>query len=971
MLTWNLANMTRSRTRELELKVLLDTERPDVAALTEVELDAQDTSLHIPGYKIFYALPISNKIRVLMLLKESLVKSSSPSLIIASHQEIWIKFSRHAAGSWTVGAYYRQWSRHEGLDLDSFCDNIRRLSASSPYVTILGDFNLDVSRRSDPNYYRRLLLDKLLNFLSELGFHLENRLDSPTFFSHGHFLTPELDRIRRESVLDLVFTLGVRERPALQVLHAAATDHKPVVVDYPGRGPAAAGGIKELCRRDFKNIPRGALLMLVNATNLSRVFEEEDVDKILGMIMAEIHRALDLAAPVVSTLVKDRPDPLHLSYETRQTMQSRDRAAKMRDWQLYRKLRNKAAREVRRDRLQSNLDRLRKTAGDAKQLWQLADSMTGRARTGGLPARLSDGGKMVEGDDKLATVMNDFYIEKIARIRRGIEQERLSRAGQPQQQQQEQLQQRQHPTSFSFRMPTESETLRTIMGLRNTGALGDDAVPVGVLKEMAPALAAPMAHLARRSLTVGWFPSAFKIANVVPIIKKGKDPSLPASYRPVSLLPVLSKVLESLVQQQLSPYLSSLLPTSQWGFRKGRSTAAALAAAHASWSGHRAAGEVVGVAAFDFSSAFDTIGFGELVSKLDELGFSDGAKKWISHYLHGRRQRVRYGGCCSALQDVTCGVPQGSILGPTLFITLTYDLPKHLGLDEQSDGIAIYADDVTIWSAHKSADKVRERLEHLSLKLGEYALENSLALNASKTQAIWFGMSSPPLLLIGNSRIKPQEELQLLGITFNNRMSLAPHLRSLEGTAKSLSALTRRLLLHLPRGQQVCEVVRALVSGRVCYGSILFPLRLSDDDSVSQLMQAIQVQVNNIARQLLGVTRADKMLVEDMLYLTGLPSLNRFAVRAATIALWKSLKSCDGPGGAKNPLGTYLVSPSSSSRLTRSVTAGDLPPPLRKRTETYVWHAVKIYNMIPSLRSASSLASVQRLADSFSSSVPL
>ena len=206
-------------------------------------------------------------------------------------------------------------------------------------------------------------------------------------------------------------------------------------------------------------------------------------------------------------------------------------------------------------------------------------------------------------------------------------------------------------------------------------------------------------------------------------------------------------------------------------------------------------------------------------------------------------------------------------------------------------------------------------------------------------------------------------------------LSIAPHLRSLSSAARSLVALTRRLLLHLPRGRHVQDVVRALVVGRLCYGCILISPRLSSEDPSCQLVQSLQTSVNDMARLLIGARRADKITVEELLELTGMPALNRVVVKTILCETWKCLHSSDGPDGGLNPLGKMLSLPlpssSSSVRVTRSISAGTLPPPLRIRADTFAWHAAKLYNDLPPLRSAPSLSAARRFAESFSSAVPL
>ena len=713
--------------------------------------------------------------------------------------------------------------------------------------------------------------------------------------------------------------------------------------------------------------------MAINAAKISEVFEEDDVDKVAETLVEELTASLDLIAPLRPIHIKERSSPLYLRKETREIMVARDAAAAKKDWSLYRRMRNLASRRVRQDRVSSNLDLLGRLGKDPKMVWRLADSLTGRGRNGTLPTRLKQDGQLVGGDDKLADIMNCHYIAKIAKIREGIEQERRQRPSSSSPSSSPSTLPPASSSSFTLRAPTPWEVQKTIGRLRNTPAVGEDGIPTKVIKDLSQVLAAPLAHLAARSFATGRVPAVFKTANVVPVYKKGKDPSQPSSFRPVAILCALSKVLESLVLAQLSPFLVQRMPNEQWGFRPGRSTAGALAAAQGSWMRARVQGETVAIAAFDFSSAFDTLGVEELVLKLRSLNIGEKAVHWFRDYLSNRQQRVKYGTARSSLRDVVFGVPQGSLLGPVLFTTLIADLPSTVSGCSNNVGVTLYADDTCIWSAHKNPAVAKKELEQASSRLLSYALENSLALNPAKTQLLWSNNPSP--IIVGNTLVRPQDELLLLGVKFDGKLTIKPHLQSLVGTARSLLSMTRRLLLHLPRGQQVQDIVRALVVGRLCYGSILVPPRLSEDDPCCQLLQSVQTTVNDIARQLMGVSRSDRIPVEQLLDATDMPSLNRAVIKTIQCEAWKCLRSCDGPGGGLNPLGMILShSPVSSSALnvvTRSAKAGALPPPLRIRADTFVWFATKLYNDNVPLRSAQSYVAAQRAAESLSRAAPI
>ena len=193
-------------------------------------------------------------------------------------------------------------------------------------------------------------------------------------------------------------------------------------------------------------------------------------------------------------------------------------------------------------------------------------------------------------------------------------------------------------TIYYTNTPIHNEdVIKAINNLNNTDATGEDGITVAFLKLSAPVIALPLARLTEISFQSGLIPKAFKSAIVVPIFKgKGKPVGSPSSYRPIAILPALSKVLEKLVLSQLMPFLDPKLPSSQFGFRPGRGTSDAIATAHSSWTKAASAEKVTGIAAFDLTAAFDTVDHNILCGKLEALGFSPSATKWFHDYLIGR-----------------------------------------------------------------------------------------------------------------------------------------------------------------------------------------------------------------------------------------------------------------------------------------------------------------------------------------------
>jgi hypothetical protein len=166
------------------------------------------------------------------------------------------------------------------------------------------------------------------------------------------------------------------------------------------------------------------------------------------------------------------------------------------------------------------------------------------------------------------------------------------------------------------------KTMKTIRGLNNTEAFGVDNIPTSLLKKGVEVLAGPVAHLINRSLAEGKVPAQFKIGRIHPIHKgKGKPRKDPASYLPVSILPALSKVMETHVKENLEDHLRKVngLPSSQYGFPPKRSCTSSLAHPQAGWLSGAAKGQVVGLMAFDLSAAFDTVAAEQLSPTLQAL----------------------------------------------------------------------------------------------------------------------------------------------------------------------------------------------------------------------------------------------------------------------------------------------------------------------------------------------------------------
>ena len=212
---------------------------------------------------------------------------------------------------------------------------------------------------------------------------------------------------------------------------------------------------------------------------------------------------------------------------------------------------------------------------------------------------------------------------------------------------------------------SEDEVLDIILSLDTNKASGLDGVSARMLKETAYIISPMLCTLFNESISTGTVPNSWKVSLITPVPKHG-EPSDPSNYRPISLLPIVSKVLERIIFEKICDHLT--ISDHQWGFLAGRSTTGAILSAMHEWHLNLERGAEIQAVFFDLQKAFDSVPHRLLLQKLVQLDVHPHIVAWISSYLYNRSQIVGVEGAKSASQHAISGVPQGSVLGPLLFL---------------------------------------------------------------------------------------------------------------------------------------------------------------------------------------------------------------------------------------------------------------------------------------------------------------
>ena len=281
---------------------------------------------------------------------------------------------------------------------------------------------------------------------------------------------------------------------------------------------------------------------------------------------------------------------------------------------------------------------------------------------------------------------------------------------------------------------TCSEIHNIIVNLNNC-APGYDEINTSILKFVSENIVDPLVYLCNLSLQQGIYPRELKLANVLPLYKND-DPFMFNNYRPVSLLCVSSKVFENVMCSRLIEHLENckILMSNQFGFRKFHSSYMALMVLMNNLISSLERGETVGGVFLDFSKAFDTVDHVILLTNLEHYGVRGSALSWFQSYLTDRKQFVTYNGVASSTKHVSCGVPQGSILGPLLFLIYINDLC----LVCKNTLPILFADDTNLFISHQDLAHIETMLNEELKSISLWLQVNKLSLNVKKTFHYFF-----------------------------------------------------------------------------------------------------------------------------------------------------------------------------------------------------------------------------------------
>ena len=288
--------------------------------------------------------------------------------------------------------------------------------------------------------------------------------------------------------------------------------------------------------------------------------------------------------------------------------------------------------------------------------------------------------------------------------------------------------------SMFLDLATQEEIIDTTCKFPEGKSAGYDNIPMATIKRSINSISSPLTHIVNLSIIHGIVPNELKIARVVPIFKSG-DKALFSNYRPISVLPCFSKILERIIYNRIINYLNdfNVLCDNQYGFRKNRSPSLALIDLCDRISSAFDRREYAIGVFLDLSKAFDTVNHAILIDKLEHYGIRGLALEWVKSYFSERAQFVEFNNVRSSPQEISCGVPQGSILGPLFFILYVNDLNNASLLD-----VILFADDTNLFISHNDPGYLNDTLNRELNKLSTWFAKKIATLT-------WWGCLCAPM----------------------------------------------------------------------------------------------------------------------------------------------------------------------------------------------------------------------------------
>lgn len=681
---------------------------------------------------------------VLTYIHKSINFTSLIDLDSTLSESITIKISQSCSKPFITSVIYRAPNSPAGWS-DSFELYVAKSKVICSELIILGDFNINLNT---PNIKWNNILKQqdLVQLVTQ-----NTRVQKNSHSLIDHIYTTKPINIHQSGVIEI----GV-------------SDHYLIFASRKlGNKTSEPKRRIKMTYFDWKNFSVKAFQEELNRTDWLSIYHLPTVDAMLNSFTIKVNTVISHHLKVKTRFVKCSTLPPWLDNEVISNMEKRDKLKSLKLWSEYKTQRNYTTNLIRKKKKHyiSNLVSESKTK-QTKKLWQ---ALRNSYATDTIPDKLSH-----TGDPKqdLGNMFNDYFVN----ITRDLNVNNRSTSTS-------------FPSLYSHSsnfIPTihTTDILNIMQDIRSNKATGIDGISIKLLHISLPFIIFPLTDIINRAILESTFPKLWKTAIVTPLHKGGDSNDL-SNYRPISVLPILSKIYEKHILIALKTHLvkNNTISRFQSGFRENHSCITTIHHLYSTWSNMVKSKNILAIIFLDFRKAFDTVNHQILTAKLKSIGIGGKFLDTISSYLTERQQCVKIKNIYSDTRSVTTGVPQGSILAPTLFQIFINDL---LLLPLSSTPHA-YADDTSFSISGSDPALLQLKIDRDLALIQQWCEANQMSLNISKSHYLLVNPPTnfPLTISINGSTLVQQSKSKLLGFIINDSLTWLDHIFSISNKISS------------------------------------------------------------------------------------------------------------------------------------------------------------------------------------------